>query len=149
MHAAGRKDVPKQLLEATLIKLEERARAGNLVELREGESPSDVEWLSPLLRTALHDGNARFCIDALDDFFGDEFFHVADAKLFPIYLKRARLEWEEMASSILFEELFKALWYEAIGIALRKHQSSPSFIERDIEIGKRLKKIRSLDGGIC
>ena len=78
-----------------------------------------------------------------------KFLSVADAKLFPIYLKRARLEWEEMASSILFEELFKALWYEAIGIALRKHQSSPSFIERDIEIGKRLKKIRSLDGGIC
>ena len=77
-----------------------------------------------------------------------DFLAVADAKLFQTYLKRARSEWQEMASSIHFEELFKALWYEAIEIALRKHQSSPSFIERDIEIGKRLKKIRTLHGGI-
>lgn len=77
-----------------------------------------------------------------------DFLRLVDAKFFQTYLKRARSEWEEMASSIHFEELFKALWYEAIGIALRKHQSSPSFIERDIEIVKRLNKIRSLDGGI-
>ena len=78
----------------------------------------------------------------------EDFLRVADAKLFQTYLKRARSEWQEMASSIHFEELFKALWYEAIGIALRKHQSNPGWIERDIEIVKRLKKIRSLDGGI-
>ena len=76
------------------------------------------------------------------------FLEVADAKLFQTYLKRARSEWQEMALSIHFEELFKALWYQAIGIALRKHQSSPSWIERDVEIVKRLNKIRSLDGGI-
>ena len=78
----------------------------------------------------------------------EDFLRVDDAKLFHTYLKRAQSEWVEMASSIHFEELFKALWYEAIGAALRKHQSSPSFIERDIEIVKRLSKIRSLDGGI-
>jgi hypothetical protein len=78
----------------------------------------------------------------------EQFLVLADAKLFHTYLKRARSEWEEMASSIHFEELFKALWYEAINIALRKRHSKPSFIERDIEIVKRLNKIRSLDGGI-
>ena len=45
-----------------------------------------------------------------------DFLAVADAKLFQTYLKRARSEWQEMASSIHFEELFKALWYEAIGM---------------------------------
>ena len=47
----------------------------------------------------------------------EEFLALADAKLLPTYLKRARSEWQEMASSVHFEELFKALWQEAIGIA--------------------------------
>ena len=78
----------------------------------------------------------------------EEFLALADAKLLPIYLKRARSEWQEMASSIHFDELFKALWYEAIGIALSRYQSSPTFVERDAELLQRLKRIRSKDGGL-
>ena len=56
--------------------------------------------------------------------------------------------WQEMASSVHFDELFKALWYEAIGIALSRYQSSPTFVERDTELLQRLKRIRSKDGGL-
>ena len=78
----------------------------------------------------------------------EEFLALADAKLLPTYLKRARSEWQEMASSVHFDELFKALWYEAIGIALSRYQSSPTFVERDTELLQRLKRIRSKDGGL-
>ena len=62
-------------------------------------------------------------------------------------LERLELSEGEM-SQVQFDELFKALWYEAIGIALSRYQSSPSFIERDTELLKRLKRIRSKDVGI-
>ncbi|EAU70530.1 hypothetical protein BL107_10696 [Synechococcus sp. BL107] len=77
-----------------------------------------------------------------------KFLTVADAKLFQTYLKRARSEWKEMASSNLFEKLFEGLWHEAIGVALSRYQSNPSFIEQDTEILKRLEQMKSRDGGL-
>lgn len=78
----------------------------------------------------------------------EEFLALTDDKLLPTYSRRARSEWKDMASSVHFDELFKALWYEAIGIALSRYQSSPTFVERDTELLQRLKRIRSKDGGL-